>query len=115
MKLGLTISSNGSHFSLNETLIKEADNLGFSSLWTSESWGHDAVTPAAWALAITKKINVGTGIIQMTTRTPTMVAMPAITLSQLSAGRFILGLGPSGPQVVEGWHGVPYGKPLTRL
>ena len=115
MKLGLTISSNGSHFSLNETLIKEVDNLGFSSLWTSESWGHDAVTPAAWALAITNKINVGTGIIQMTTRTPTMVAMTAITLSQLSAGRFILGLGPSGPQVVEGWHGVPYGKPLTRL
>ena len=115
MKLGLTISSNGSHFSLNEELIKEAENLGFSSLWTSESWGHDAVTPAAWALAITKKIQVGTGIIQMTTRTPTMVAMTAITLSQMSKGRFILGLGPSGPQVVEGWHGVPYGKPLTRL
>ena len=115
MKLGLSIGSNGSQFKLNETMVKEADKLGFSSLWTSESWGHDAVTPAAWALALTKNIMVGTGIIQMTTRTPTMVAMTAITLSQLSNGRFILGLGPSGPQVVEGWHGVPYGKPLTRL
>ena len=115
MKLGLTISSNGSRFDLDENLITEADKLGFHSLWTSESWGHDAVTPAAWALALTKNIKVGTGIIQMTTRTPTMVAMTAITLAHLSGDRFILGLGPSGPQVVEGWHGVPYGKPLTRL
>ena len=90
MKLGLTISSNGSHFNLDEALIKEADKLGFHSLWTSESWGHDAVTPAAWALALTKNIKVGTGIIQMTTRTPTMVAMTAITLAHLSGDRFIL-------------------------
>ncbi len=114
MKLGLTISSNGSRFDLDENLIKEADKLGFHSLWTSESWGHDAVTPAAWALALTKNIKVGTGIIQMTTRTPTMVAMTAITLAHLSGDRFILGLGPSGPQVVEGWHGVAYGKPLKK-
>ena len=115
MKLGLSIGGRGGHFSLDMETIKEAENLGFDSLWTSESWGHDAVTPAAWALAQTSKIKVGTGIIQMTTRTPTMVAMTAITLAQLSGDRFILGLGPSGPQVVEGWHGVPYGKPLTRL
>ncbi len=115
MKLGLSIGGRGGHFSLDMELIKEAENLGFDSLWTSESWGHDAVTPAAWALAQTSRIKVGTGIIQMTSRSPTMVAMTAITLAQLSHGRFILGLGPSGPQVVEGWHGVPYGKPLTRL
>ncbi|MDE0808395.1 MAG: LLM class F420-dependent oxidoreductase [Alphaproteobacteria bacterium] len=116
MKLGLSIGGgHGAHFSLNMELIAEAENLGFDSLWTSESWGHDAITPAAWALARTSKIKVGTGIIQMTTRTPTMTAMSAITLQQMSGGRFILGLGPSGPQVVEGWHGVPYGKPLTRL
>jgi F420-dependent oxidoreductase-like protein len=115
MKLGLSIGSRGGQFALDMDLITEAENLGFDSLWTSESWGHDAVTPAAWALAKTSKIKVGTGIIQMTTRAPTMTAMTAITLSQMSGGRFILGLGPSGPQVVEGWHGVPFGKPLTRL
>ena len=115
MKLGLSIGGNGGKFALNMDMILEAENLGFDSLWTSESWGHDAVTPAAWALARTSRIKVGTGIIQMTTRAPTMTAMTAITLQQMSEGRFILGLGPSGPQVVEGWHGVPYGKPLTRL
>ncbi len=115
MKLGLSIGAGGGRFRLNEALIREADDLGFDSLWTSESWGHDAVTPAAWALAITKRIKVGTGIIQMTTRAPTMTAMTAITLQHMSGGRFVLGLGPSGPQVVEGWHGQPYGKPLTRL
>ncbi|MBM86499.1 MAG: LLM class F420-dependent oxidoreductase [Rhodospirillaceae bacterium] len=115
MKLGLSIGGRGGHFSLNMEMIDEAENLGFDSLWTSESWGHDAVTPATWALARTSRIKVGTGIIQLTTRTPTTVANTAITLDHLSDGRFILGLGPSGPQVVEGWHGVPYGKPLTRL
>ena len=115
MKLGLSIGSGGGRFSLDEDLIRLADDLGYDSLWTSESWGHDAVSPAAWALALTRRIQVGTGIMQMTTRAPTMAAMTAITLQQLSGGRFILGLGPSGPQVVEGWHGEPYGKPLTRL
>ena len=115
MKLGLSIGSGGGHFSLDMDLIRTAESLGFDSVWTSESWGNDAVTPVAWALAGTSRIRAGTGIIQMTTRTPTMTAMTAMTLSQLSGGRFILGLGPSGPQVVEGWHGVPYGKPLTRL
>ena len=115
MKLGLSVNGRGGHFSLDMDLIRQAEALGFDSVWTSESWGHDAVTPAAWILAGTSRLKVGTGIIQMTTRAPTMTAMTAITLSQLSGGRFILGLGPSGPQVVEGWHGVPYGKPLTRL
>jgi F420-dependent oxidoreductase-like protein len=95
-------------------LIFEAENLGFHSVWTAEAWGSDAVSPAAWILALTQKINVGTAIMQMPARTPAMAAMTAMTLYALSGGRFILGLGPSGPQVVEGWHGVAYGRPLTR-
>jgi F420-dependent oxidoreductase-like protein len=115
VKLGLIVGGRGGTFTPNMELILAAERLGFDSVWTSESWGHDAVTPAAWILARTSKIKVGTGIIQMSTRVPTITAMTAITLQQMSGGRFILGLGPSGPQVVEGWHGVPYGRPLTRL
>jgi F420-dependent oxidoreductase-like protein len=92
----------------------EAESLGFDSVWTAEAWGSDAVSPAAWILALTSKIRVGTGIMQMPARAPAMTAMTAMTLYSLSGGRFILGLGPSGPQVVEGWYGVPYGRPLTR-
>ena len=92
----------------------EAERLGFYSVWTAEAYGSDAVSTAAWVLSRTTKIHVGTGIMQMPARTPACAAGTAITLSQLSGGRFILGLGPSGPQVVEGWHGVAYGKPLTR-
>jgi F420-dependent oxidoreductase-like protein len=95
-------------------MIKQAESLGFTSAWTAEAWGSDAVSPAAWILAQTEKINVGTAIMQMPGRTPAMAAMTAMTLYALSGGRFILGLGPSGPQVVEGWHGVAYGRPLTR-
>jgi len=95
-------------------LIREAEGLGFSSVWTAEAWGSDAVAPAAWILAQTEKIQVGTAIMQMSGRTPAMTAMTAMTLYSLSGGRFILGLGPSGPQVIEGWHGVAYGRPLTR-
>jgi F420-dependent oxidoreductase-like protein len=95
-------------------LILEAESLGFDSVWTAEAWGSDAVSPAAWILALTSKINVGTAIMQMPARTPAMTAMTAMTLYALSGGRFVLGLGPSGPQVVEGWHGVAYGRPLTR-
>jgi F420-dependent oxidoreductase-like protein len=94
--------------------IRHAESLGFSSVWTAEAWGSDAVSPAAWILAQTEKIHVGTAIMQMPGRTPAMTAMTAMTLYALSEGRFILGLGPSGPQVVEGWHGVAYGRPLTR-
>jgi F420-dependent oxidoreductase-like protein len=94
--------------------IREAESLGFDSAWTAEAWGSDAVSPAAWILAQTEKIKVGTAIMQMPGRSPAMTAMTAMTLYALSGGRFILGLGPSGPQVVEGWHGVAYGRPLTR-
>ncbi|MEQ9121364.1 MAG: LLM class flavin-dependent oxidoreductase, partial [Alphaproteobacteria bacterium] len=81
---------------------------------TSEAWGTDAVTGAAWLLARTSKIRVGTAIMQMPARTPAMAAMTAMSLQMMSGGRFMMGIGPSGPQVIEGWHGVPFGKPLGR-
>ena len=96
-------------------VVKHAENLGFDSVWTAEAWGSDAVTPATWMLAHTTKIKVGTAIMQMPARSPAMTAMTAMSLAAMSDGRFIVGLGASGPQVVEGWHGVPYGKPVTRL
>tara|TARA_R110000787_G_scaffold35789_1_gene91626 strand:+ start:17526 stop:18551 length:1026 start_codon:yes stop_codon:yes gene_type:complete len=95
--------------------IKHVEKLGFDSVWTAEAYGSDAVTTATWILANTSRIKVGTAIMQMPARTPAMAAMTAISLSHLSGNRFIVGLGASGPQVVEGWHGVPYGKPVTRL
>jgi F420-dependent oxidoreductase-like protein len=95
-------------------LIQEADRAGFHSVWTAEAYGSDAVTPATWIAARTERIRVATGIMQMPARTPAMTAMTATTLDQLSGGRFLLGIGASGPQVVEGWHGVAYGKPLKR-
>ena len=114
MKLGVLAGYSGAHFKLPMELILEAEKLGFDSVWTSEAWGSDAITPATWILANTTRIKVGTAIIQMPARTPAMAAMTSMTLQAMSGGRFILGLGPSGPQVIEGWHGVPYGRPLTR-
>eukprot|EP00752_Nemacystus_decipiens_P017650 g15821.t1 len=95
--------------------VKGAEAMGYDSIWTAEAYGSDAVTPAAWMLAQTSKIKVGTAIMQMPARSPAMAAMTAMSLAELSGGRFIMGVGASGPQVVEGWHGVPYGKPVTRL
>jgi F420-dependent oxidoreductase-like protein len=114
MRLGLTAGYSGAQMGVNIALIEEAERLGFHSVWTAEAYGSDAVSPLAWIAARTTKIRLGTAIMQMPARTPAMTAMTAMTLDALSGGRFILGLGPSGPQVVEGWHGVPYGKPLTR-
>ena len=114
MKLGLTAGYSGASMSINLDLILEAERLGFDSVWTAEAYGSDAISPLAWIGARTSKIKLGTAIMQMPARTPAMTAMTAMTLDALSGGRFILGLGPSGPQVVEGWHGVAYGKPLTR-
>jgi F420-dependent oxidoreductase-like protein len=114
MRLGLTTGYSGAQLSLDMDLVLEAERLGFDSIWTSESYGSDAVTPLAFIAARTSRIRLGAGIMQMPARTPAMTAMTAMTLDALSGGRFILGLGPSGPQVVEGWHGVPYGKPLAR-
>ena len=95
-------------------MAQEADRLGFDSVWTSEAWGADAVTVASWIAATTERIGIGTAIMQMPARTPATTAMTVATLDQLSGGRVLLGLGTSGPQVVEGWHGVPWGKPLGR-
>ena len=115
MKLGLVMGTGtGAGIEIDMDLIREAEDLGFDSVWTSEAWGSDAISSASWVLAQTTKIKVGTGIIQMSARTPAMAAMTAMTLQQLSGDRFILGIGPSGPQVIEGWHGEPYGRPLTR-
>jgi len=114
VRLGLTVGYSGRGVGLPMDLIKEAESLGFDSVWTAEAYGSDAVTPLAWIGAQTTRIRLGTAIMQIPARTPAMAAMTAMTLDGLSGGRFILGLGPSGPQVVEGWHGVRYGKPLTR-
>jgi F420-dependent oxidoreductase-like protein len=94
--------------------IQEAERLGFDSVWSAEAYGSDALTPLAWWGAHTERIRLGTGIVQLSARTPAATAMAAITLDHLSGGRFILGLGASGPQVVEGWYGQPYPKPLAR-
>ncbi len=114
MKLGMLIGYSGAEVKLPMETILEAENLGFDSVWTAEAWGSDAVTPAAWVLAQTKKIKAGTAIMQIPGRQPAMTAMTAMTLDQLSGGRFIVGIGPSGPQVAEGWYGMPYPKPVTR-
>ena len=114
MKLGFLLGYSGKHIHIPIGLIQQAESMGYDSVWTAEAYGNDAVTSAAWVLAQTSKIRVGTAIMQMPARTPAMCAMTAMSLDQLSGGRFIVGLGASGPQVVEGWHGVPYGKPVTR-
>jgi F420-dependent oxidoreductase-like protein len=115
MKLGLITGYSGRKIAIPMEAIRQVETLGYDSVWTSEAYGSDAITPAAWILASTSKIKVGTAIMQMPARTPAMAAMTAMTLAQLSGNRFIVGIGASGPQVVEGWHGVPYGRPVTRL
>lgn len=114
MRLGLFLGYSGAKMELPVELVQEADRLGYHSVWTSESYGSDAITPLVWLGALTQNIKLGTGIMQMPGRTPANTAMTAITLDQLSGGRMLLGLGLSGAQVVEGWHGTAYGKPLVK-
>jgi F420-dependent oxidoreductase-like protein len=114
MRLGLMLGYSGARIELPMAMVAEAERLGYYAVWTSEAYGSDAVTPLAWIGARTERIRLGTAIMQMPARTPANTAMTAITLDQLSGGRLLLGLGLSGPQVVEGWHGQPYGKPLVR-
>ncbi|MEP7200151.1 MAG: LLM class flavin-dependent oxidoreductase, partial [Chloroflexota bacterium] len=114
MRLGLSLGYWGAQPKDSIAMAQEADRLGYHSVWTAEAYGSDAVTPLTWVAAHTKRINVGTAIMQMPARSPANTAMTAATLDLLTGGRFLLGLGMSGPQVVEGWHGVPYGKPLVR-
>jgi len=114
MKLAINIGYWAGGTGTDLTFIEEAERLGYDSVWVAESWGSDAVTVLSWIAARTERIKVGAGILQMPARTPAMTAMTAVTLNELSGGRFLLGLGLSGPQVVEGWHGVGYGKPLGK-
>src|SRR3989449_11677854 len=94
--------------------IAEAEALGFDSVWTAEAYGSDCLTPLAWWGASTERLKLGTAIVQMSARQPAATAMAAMTRDHLSGGRFILGLGVSGPQVVEGWYGMPFARPLAR-
>ncbi len=112
MRLGLNLGYWGTALAGDTTLVTEAERLGYDSVWTAEAYGSDAVTPLAYLAARTERIRLGSGILQMPARTPAMTAMTAATLDEMSGGRFLLGLGVSGPQVVEGWHGRPFGKPL---
>jgi F420-dependent oxidoreductase-like protein len=115
LKLGFMIGYWGSGPPANvPELLAEAERLGFDSAWSAEAYGSDALTPLAWWGSQTSRIHLGTSICQLSARTPTAMAMAAIAMDHLTNGRFILGLGASGPQVVEGWYGQPYPKPLAR-
>ncbi|MGE5594434.1 MAG: LLM class F420-dependent oxidoreductase [Hyphomicrobiales bacterium] len=115
MKLGISIGYSGAQMGLPVDLVHEVEALGFDSIWTAEAYGSDAITPLAYLAALTTRIKLGTAIMQIPGRTPAMCAMQTSTLDALSGGRMLVGLGLSGPQVVEGWHGVPYGKPAARM
>ncbi|MCZ7532912.1 MAG: LLM class F420-dependent oxidoreductase [Acidimicrobiia bacterium] len=112
MKLGLNLGLFGTAVADNFALIEHIEALGYDSVWTAEAYGSDAATPLAFIAGRTERIKLGTAVLQIPARTPAMTAMTAMTIDRLSNGRFLLGLGVSGPQVVEGWHGRPYGKPL---
>ena len=114
MRLGLAMGYWGATPIDPLPMVLAAERLGFDSVWSAEAYGSDAVTLATWAAARTERIGIGTAIMQIPARTPAATAMTAITLDHLSGGRFRLGLGVSGPQVSEGWHGVPFGRPLER-
>jgi F420-dependent oxidoreductase-like protein len=116
MKLGLSLgyAPPGTNPADLFPLVAEAERLGFDSVWVAEAWGTDAVSVLGWLAARTERIKLGSAIMQIPGRTPANAAMTAATLDLLSGGRFLLGLGTSGPQVVEGWHGQPWGKPLVR-
>ncbi len=127
MRLGLSLGSSrrrhlvqpgggasSAQIPLDIPLVQEAERLGYHVVWSAEAYGSDAVVPLAWVGALTSTIHLGTAIMQIPGRTPANAAMAAITLDELSGGRFMMGLGVSGPQVVEGWHGVPFGKPVAR-
>ncbi|MQA07112.1 MAG: LLM class F420-dependent oxidoreductase [Pseudonocardiaceae bacterium] len=115
MKLGLQLGYWGAGPPENATeLVTEAERLGFDAVFAAESWGSDAFTPLAWWGSATRRVRLGTSVAQLSARTPTGCAMHALTLDHLSGGRAVLGLGVSGPQVVEGWYGAPFKRPLAR-
>ncbi|OMC16913.1 LLM class F420-dependent oxidoreductase [Mycolicibacter heraklionensis] len=115
MKLGLQLGYWGAQPPANHAeLVVAAEDAGFDAIFTAEAWGSDAYTPLAWWGSSTSRVRLGTSVVQLSARTPTACAMAALTLDHLSGGRHILGLGVSGPQVVEGWYGQRFGKPLAR-
>jgi F420-dependent oxidoreductase-like protein len=116
MKLGLPIGYSGAHLDVPVARVQLAERLGYDSVWTAEAYGSDALTPLAYLAAVTKRIRLGTGIMQLAARTPAAAAMAVGTIDALAGGgRVIAGLGVSGPQIVEGWYGQPWGKPYWRL
>ncbi len=116
MKLGLAIGYSGAQMRLPVERVQLAERLGFDSVWTAEAYGSDAVTPLAYLAAVTSRIRLGTGIIQLAARTPANAAMSFATVDAMAGGdRVICGIGVSGPQIVEGWYGQPWGKPYWRL
>jgi F420-dependent oxidoreductase-like protein len=115
MRVAISLRVANEDWAAASTYVVEAERLGVDCVWAPESWGHDAVTPLAFMAARTSRIRLGTGIVQAGTRTPALVAMTAMSLASMSGNRFILGLGVSGPQVIEGWHGVRFERPVQRL
>ena len=115
MKLAIGIGYSGGRVELPIDMVQRAERLGYDSVWSAEAYGSDAVTPLAYLAATTSRIKLGTGILQIPARTPAMCAMTMSTLDALSGGRVLVGLGMSGPQVIEGWHGMPYSRPAARI
>jgi len=115
MRLAVSLRLANDDWDTGAAYVVEAERLGIEYVWSAEAWGHDAATPLAFVAARTSRIRLGTAIMQAGTRTPALVAMTAMSLDAMSHGRFLLGLGVSGPQVIEGWHGIPYAQPLTRM
>jgi F420-dependent oxidoreductase-like protein len=116
MKLGLALGYSGAHMDIPFELVQRAEKLGFDSVWTAEAYGSDAATPLGYLAAVTERIRLGTGIMQCSGRTPTMCAMQSATIDAMAGGdRMIAGIGLSGPQIVEGWYGRPWGSPYNWL
>ena len=115
MRVAIGFSVTRDDWDQASTYVVEAERLGVDCVWSAEAWGQDAVTPLAYIAAKTSRIRLGSGIMQAGTRTPSLVAMTAMTLASLSGDRFLLGLGASGPQVIEGWHGIRFERPITRM
>ncbi|MBO1332229.1 LLM class flavin-dependent oxidoreductase [Streptomyces sp. VRA16 Mangrove soil] len=115
MRTSTTIEASGGNWRETVDFVTEAEKLGMDICWVAEAWGSEAPSPLGYLAARTERMLLGSGIIQLATRTPAAIARAAITLSNISEGRFLLGLGPSGPQVIEGLHGVPFARPLTRM
>jgi F420-dependent oxidoreductase-like protein len=115
MRVALPLRLANEDWAAARAYVEEAERLGVDSIWSAESWGHDAVSPLAYLAACTSRVRLGAGILQSGTRTPALIAMTAMSLAAMSGNRFILGLGVSGPQVIEGWHGIRFEHPVQRM